>query len=431
MSILNLKTQESYDDWGILNTGKTKKIVLGDKTIEYDVFKIPVDILVYNASNGRIFIEAKRFENEEDTKLCDLKETNPEKFNEEVENIIWKTNEKENNRTKKDIAKYGQLDPGVVLEDGTIIDGNRRFTCIRKLHREQPDNDLYRYFEAAIVKVDGQNLTKKLLKEYEIKVQFGTDEKVDYNVINKNMHIYFAVEKDPNNNFNYSSMAELLGNDTTSGDVMKICKVCALVDEFLEYIGKPEEYQIAEDFNIYWPLEPLYSYFNNAGKNLSDLQKEQRKELFFDYLLTLNVALPTQTLRDNLLKIVFKNEAATDELIEKHKDAIGNDIANIISEHVSTDEFKDRIQNLKESEKSEEDLLHYQNIVDSLKKKNLKDLPAKLAKDALTYISDIVLEPFFASSSEEAAAILAKVKEYLTKISEITTRLLNDIEEHE
>jgi len=43
-----------------------------------------------------------------------------------------------------------------------LVDGNRRFTCIRRLHREFPSDERYAYFLAAIIKVDGKQITRHL-----------------------------------------------------------------------------------------------------------------------------------------------------------------------------------------------------------------------------------------------------------------------------
>ena len=162
MKIMDLNQNGNLQDWGIERTSKQKTIPWKEETEEYDVYKIPLDILAYNLRNGRMFMEVKKFESEEKISLAQLKEDDIENYNNEVENLIWSTNEEKNEHTKNDIAKYGQIEPGVVLDDGTVIDGNRRFTCLRRLHREFPNEEKYKYFLAAIIKVDGQKITKKL-----------------------------------------------------------------------------------------------------------------------------------------------------------------------------------------------------------------------------------------------------------------------------
>ena len=426
MEILNLNVNDNYQEWGIKRTAKQKTIVLKNSSQEYDVYKIPVDILVYNPTNGRMFMEAKRFENEEHTNLATLKDIDPKKYNDEVENLIWSTNEERNLSTKRDIEKFGQIEPGVVLDDGTVVDGNRRFTCIRRLHREFPSDERFAYFLAAIIKVDGKQITRQLLKEYELRVQFGADEKVGYNVINKNMSIYWLIEKE--NSFDYTSIAELLGNETTAGDVSKICKTCKLVDEFLDYIGKSGEYQIAEDMKIYWPLEPLVTYFMNDGKNLTELEKQERKHLFFDYLLTLDVALITQNLRDGLIKKVFKDSAETKKLIDEHKETIGDKIQTIIEDSTDIDDFNESIKELRNSDEATEDKENYEKVVSKQVAKNQIDIPLKECKNALKSLDNVNVKPLINASNTIANQKLEEIKNALTEIENKVRTLKLQIE---
>ncbi len=426
MEILNLNVNDNYQEWGIKRTAKQKTIVLKNSSQEYDVYKIPVDILVYNPTNGRMFMEAKRFENEEHTNLATLKDIDPKKYNDEVENLIWSTNEERNLSTKRDIEKFGQIEPGVVLDDGTVVDGNRRFTCIRRLHREFPSDERFAYFLAAIIKVDGKQITRQLLKEYELRVQFGADEKVGYNVINKNMSIYWLIEKE--NSFDYTSIAELLGNGTTAGDVSKICKTCKLVDEFLDYIGKSGEYQIAEDMKIYWPLEPLVTYFMNDGKNLTELEKQERKHLFFDYLLTLDVALITQNLRDGLIKKVFKDSAETKKLIDEHKETIGDKIQTIIEDSTDIDDFNESIKELRNSDEATEDKENYEKVVSKQVAKNQIDIPLKECKNALKSLDNVNVKPLINASNTIANQKLEEIKNALTEIENKVRTLKLQIE---
>lgn len=426
MEILNLNVNDNYQEWGIKRTAKQKTIVLKNSSQEYDVYKIPVDILVYNPTNGRMFMEAKRFENEEHTNLATLKDIDPKKYNDEVENLIWSTNEERNLSTKRDIEKFGQIEPGVVLDDGTVVDGNRRFTCIRRLHREFPSDERFAYFLAAIIKVDGKQITRQLLKEYELRVQFGADEKVGYNVINKNMSIYWLIEKE--NSFDYTSIAELLGNETTAGDVSKICKTCKLVDEFLDYIGKSGEYQIAEDMKIYWPLEPLVTYFMNDGKNLTELEKQERKHLFFDYLLTLDVALITQNLRDGLIKKVFKDSAETKKLIDEHKETIGDKIQTIIEDSTDIDDFNESIKELRNSDEATEDKENYEKVVSKQVAKNQIDIPLKECKNALKSLDNVNVKPLINASNTIANQKLEEIKNVLTEIENKVRTLKLQIE---
>lgn len=427
MEILNLKENEDLAYWGIVRTSSTKQLVLGDETKEYDVYKIPVDRLAYNLSNGRMYMEVKKFESEEDTKLEDLRKENIERYNEEIENLIWSTNEERNGGTKDDIKKFGQLEAGVVLDDGTVIDGNRRFTCIRKLHREFPHDERFKYFKALLVKVDGQEITRELLKKYELKVQFGVDEKLGYNTINMYMSIYDLVEK--SKTFDFTTVADLVGKKTN--EITKIVNTCRLVDEFLEYIGKPGEYVLAEKYNVYWPLEPFGQYLKKNEANLSELEIANRKSIFFDYLLTLDVELMTQNLRDGLIKKIFAKPEETDKLIDKHNEIIGDKIHNIIDSANDVDSFVEQIKTLSSSENAKEDEEVYRDLVSKLTSKTQVDIPVKECKKALESLQGLNIKPLLNSNTDIAKAKLEEISVKIDEIIQVANEIKLEIKKHD
>ncbi len=427
MEILNLKENNSLEYWGINRTPSAKNIVLGESTKVYDVFKIPVERLAYNLSNGRMYMEVKKFESEEDISLETLKNEDVERYNNEIESIIWSTNEDRNNATKKDIAKYGQLEPGVVLDDGTVIDGNRRFTCLRKLHREFPDDERFKYFLAALVIVDGQEITRELLKKYELKVQFGVDEKVAYNTINMYMSIYDLVEK--SRTFDYTTVADLVGKKVN--EIVKICNTCRLIDEFLDYIGKPGEYAIAEEFNVYWPLDPLSAHLKKNEKNMSPLEMETKKSIFFDYLLTLDVELMTQNLRDGLIKKVFSKPEETEKLVEKHNEIIGEQIHNIIDNTTDVETFISQIKELKNSSIAKEDEQVYRDALNRLSSASQVDMPVKECKRALEMLEALNIKPLIKAHNDIAKGKLEEISGNLEKIINVASEIKREIEKND
>ena len=44
MRVLDLTINENLTDWGIERTSKQKIIVMNNKSIDYDVYKIPIDL---------------------------------------------------------------------------------------------------------------------------------------------------------------------------------------------------------------------------------------------------------------------------------------------------------------------------------------------------------------------------------------------------
>lgn len=62
-----------------------------------------------------------------------LNDLNVEIYNRIIENFITESNPEAIQKTQKNIALVGQREPGVTLADGRIVDGNRRFTCLRRM----------------------------------------------------------------------------------------------------------------------------------------------------------------------------------------------------------------------------------------------------------------------------------------------------------
>lgn len=87
---------------------------------------------------------------------------------------------------KRDIAMKGQDQPGYVLSDGRVIDGNRRFTA-RRLLDQDPAIIEQQYFEAVILDdLSVENIDdRKRIKSLELQIQFGRLDKVDYDPIDR------------------------------------------------------------------------------------------------------------------------------------------------------------------------------------------------------------------------------------------------------
>ncbi|MDY0214436.1 MAG: hypothetical protein RBS24_02795 [Bacilli bacterium] len=114
----------------------TKKLTFKGETKVFDVYKVPIDMLFYNDLNGRIatFISQYASEGKDITSLDN--KTYNETIAEFIKNSATLARLK---KTKEDIRQNTQKEVGVVLNDGRVIDGNRRFTCLRELFDETGD----------------------------------------------------------------------------------------------------------------------------------------------------------------------------------------------------------------------------------------------------------------------------------------------------
>lgn len=126
---------EKVDEGLVDKTGAKPKLPttitdLNQETLE--VYRIPLKFLYYNDRNGRIASVISRVN--DDIKVAyEFEDSN---YNKSIENMIYEANTSALKNTKKSIKDKGQQVFGYVLDDGRVIDGNRRFTALRQLEQE-------------------------------------------------------------------------------------------------------------------------------------------------------------------------------------------------------------------------------------------------------------------------------------------------------
>ena len=165
-----------------------------------DVYQIPLKYLFYNDENGRIASEMEK----ERIDLEPVADSVNSEYNDQIAKLIRKDNPSKLNRTKKDIEKDGQKVFGYVLDDGRIIDGNRRFTALRELQNESGKSG---YFEAVILPFSyDKKVDRQRIKSLELAIQMGVEERQDYDPLDKAVDIYRTTADE--NLFTISDYAE-------------------------------------------------------------------------------------------------------------------------------------------------------------------------------------------------------------------------------
>lgn len=149
----------------------------------FDVYQIPLDLLFYNDENGRISTGMQN--------LSQQLEPVPDKvdpsYNDLIASLIEKDNKKALKNTQKSIKEKGQNIFGYVLDDGRIIDGNRRFTALRNLQKE---TGITRYFKAIILPT---TLSPRIIKDLELEIQHGIEPRQKYNDVDYALDIYNSI----------------------------------------------------------------------------------------------------------------------------------------------------------------------------------------------------------------------------------------------
>lgn len=244
-----------------------KKISIDGTTKDFPVFRIPIGLLYYNDQNDRIATWISEYLTNDSNGFKYTTDNEIEKYNEIIEKFIINSNKDRLTKTMNNIRTFKQREPGVVLKDGRIIDGNRRYTCLRLLSKEDYN---FGYFEAVILDKDVQQ-DKKQIKLLELSLQHGTDAIVDYDPIDRLVGLYKDVEE--NKLVTVQEYAQ--STDSKVKDVENKLKEARLMVEFLEFIKAPKQYHIARDLAIDGPLLEIIMILDkehDARRN-NDLKK--------------------------------------------------------------------------------------------------------------------------------------------------------------
>ena len=235
----------------IYKTKMTKKITFAGKTELYPVYKVRLDALFYNDQNDRIasWIAAYKAEHGAGA-LAALKS---DEYNALIEKFIYESNPDAIDKTKKNIRAIGQQLPGVILADGRVVDGNRRFTCLRMIQSETGEAQ---FFETVIMNAD-MNKDRKQIKLLELSIQHGEEEKISYDMVDYAIGTYRDVVVTKL----LSAEEYASGTNESVTEVKKRIETAELISRFLDHIKLPGQYHVAKEYQVYSTFIELLPLF--------------------------------------------------------------------------------------------------------------------------------------------------------------------------
>lgn len=383
----------------VQKTTLTRKVTYGGKTVVYPVYRVRLDALYYNEQNDRIATWITRYESENGADA--LSGLNRDIYNRIIENFIVESNPEAINKTQKNIALVGQREPGVTLADGRIVDGNRRYTCLRRIQREEPAPV---YFETVIMDMDIRE-DRKQIKLLELAIQHGEEKKVDYDLIDYAIGTYRDIVQT-----GLLTMDEYAASTNESvSEVKKRIEVAGVVNEFLNYIKLPEQYHVAREFQIY----SLFQEMMAPLRQLADNEKQQLKVIAFNNAMM--HAMPDQRKFIRDIKGLIKNGTYTSYFEEQQKwnKAIQDEYAAIeVHSKADVDKFAEEHANI-----TEELQLSMERALLRSRSQQLKAKPAENVSKSIALMMEVDPRQFDRMNGEEKETLRGELEE-LAKIVE-------------
>ena len=377
----------------IERTDGSRKLTIKGETKNYTVYKIPLKYLYYNNQNGRIATWISKY-------TIEKGELNPEidreEYNQILHEFIKKSNPAALTKTKSNIDSFGQRVPGVVLQNGRIIDGNRRFTCWRELAQEGK----VAFFEAVILD-EKTGISPKDIKRLELNLQHGEEKPVDYNPIDNLVDIY----KDIVENQLFTEAEYVKDTSKSATEVSKMVEKAKLMVDFLKFINADGKYFIAREMMIDGPLQEMTSILKKA----SEAERPAIKNTLFAALI-LKSGDHTRIIRE-IGNDIIKTENVKN-YIEEYEDTVA-EVYDILKneEQVDTQVLREKILNNEEIKEESDNIIT--KYVDKNRINNARMKPIVLLNTAFNSMDSIDTESVSRLSKEnkqEFKSVLEKIR---------------------
>lgn len=389
----------------VQKTTLTRKVTYAGKTSAYPVYRVRLDALYYNDQNDRIATWITRYRSENG--MDSLEKLSGEDYNSVIESFIYESNPEAIQKTQKNITLVGQREPGVALADGRIVDGNRRYTCLRRIQRGSAEPV---YFETVIMDVDIQK-DKKQIKLLELAIQHGEEKKVDYDLIDYAVGTYMDVVKT-----RLLTLEEYASStNETVADVKKRIECAEAICEFLEYVKLPDQYHVARDLQIY----SLFLEMMAPLKQLAGDEKQELKTIVFNNVLMRSLLDQRKFIRD-IKGLIKKNTYTTyfDEQMELNAQIHSKFDQVEIHSKADLDRFA------RDNEPLNEELqMSLQRALLRSRKQQLKAKPSENVAKCISLMTEVDSRMFGKMDDSEKRALRRELTELASIIRNLTSML--------
>lgn len=395
---------EGIRQGNVLRTDRREKHSIDGQTRDFDVYRIKTDLLYYNDQNDRIATWISEYNASHDTNVAGL---DREEFNKVIEEFIVQSNPSMMKKTQSDIALRGQLRPGVVLNDGRVIDGNRRLTCVRRIAHNSGEPG---WFEAVILD-DATGSDVKRIKLLELAIQIGEEEKVPYDPVDRLVGVYRDVIK--NALITPAEYGKATG--LSESEVQKLIDRAKYMEEFLEFCGAPEQYHLARSLKVDGPLGEFTGVLN---KQKNERSKQLVKQLMFANIVVQPEGDITRYVRD------FKKVAgstAEQEFYSAERKAM----TKLIDEMGSVPLTCEKVSELRANEALVDEFKRAGDRArNTVKRERYVDTPAKKSAEAIRNLDQILPEMLNTLDHDE----LDDVRRSLCLLIDRANQLIKEIE---
>lgn len=395
---------------------------------EFQAYQIPLSYLTYNPYNGRIGSAVKSYERQNH-----VLDTNKPDDVILIEEFLWQSKEKANQKTMESLLDEHQQRFGIVTADGKIIDGNRRASLLNRIWKDDSidanKKQHCQWFLAIILPVDAD---KKEILRLETTYQMGEDAKVDYGPIEKYLKCGDLLEA----GFSVKDIASFMSINPTQ--VEMYLRVMNLMNDYLETYGYDGIYtQLDTKEDSFQKLDgALRGYLSGNAQHMWEYDVEMDvsdlKAIAFDYI---RFGLDQNDFRDifrkpsntNRNSSIFACKDLWQDFVNKHYDVVEKVEEEPVQEILSANPNSDTYRLLRRRDNTWKEKVgkqlqeNYNHIKDKLSNKQQAAEPMKLLQKAWEALQDI-------DTKQVTFKNEPKVYELLTQINKLSNEYKKELE---
>lgn len=424
MAMTNELSKEIEAYIGTHKESKLERIIpveLSGKREDLLVYRIPIILLRYNIRNGRFAAEYRDFVSKKGRDLDPNKKSDAL----EIRKLLLNIKPEATRVLEDDLKRIGQLDPGVMTFDGSVVNGNRRMAVFERL-QEQTGESRWSFLEMAMLP---KAVTEQDLWRIEANLQFSKDERLEYGPINQLLKFRDGI----NAGLTAKQIAASMYGDFTEKSIKTDLERLELIETYLEYIGKKENYKAAERVHEHFiDIQKVLAKQKKNGTDPLELQKVLH--FAFDMIKAgsthwdirkLNNIIKEPTVKSRLLtgieqlrisKPAIRKEKPTDsELIDNRPDEQLNEYT---TENGGLEEpEEEQSSELESASDAEENPVTtlFDEVSEAADATLQKNKPVKLLTTALTNLQNVELE--------SPALLEQKARELINEIALIVQKL--------
>ena len=393
----------------VQKTGLSKKITINGVTKAYPVYRVRLDKLFYNDQNDRIATWISQYKSENG--IDAFASLDREEFNAIIERFIVQSNEAAIEKTQMNISLVNQREPGVTLSDGRIIDGNRRFTCLRRLAKENED---FNWFETVILETSIES-GKKQIKMLELAIQHGEEKKVDYNPIDRLVGVYQDIVE-----------TELLtieeyadSTNETVFEVKKRIESAMLLVDFLEYIHMPKQWHIARDYQVVSVISDLQPLLRKCS---TEEMREKVKNAVFANIMMKTIGDSRKYVRN--LSQMMDNGFFMSYI--KEQERIGSSLVDDLNESMPTSKRDIEFFVSTHEEAAEALQLSLDKSLLKAKKQETRSRPSQIVSKSISLLKDVDTNIFEKLTEAEKDNLRGQLSRLSTVVDRFDTMISDE-----